>query len=123
MTDQERMTLAADRKLIFTNLANSVPMRQVMAAFGRSEKEVMAEFEFVAKKIRSYRFERGMPFAACMTIRDAQKNAALLLHTLERLNLSTEPKFAKVETLPFDMATGRVSQAEAKLLEMRMKAR
>lgn len=120
------MTLAADRKLIFTNLANSVPLRQVMAEFKRSEMEVMAEFEAVALRLKCYRFNRGMPFAACSTVREAEKNAAILLHSLDRLGwryLTSPPEFKRIETLPFDPGAGRVSPAEAKLIEMRMKAR
>lgn len=112
---------ADDRRLIFRNLANGVSVEQVMQNYRRSEKEVMDIFAYVSLKIRSYRFERGQPFAKCDTIDDARRNAPTVLTTLERLNLASDPKFSKITTLDFDPTPGRVSDGEAKLIEMRLK--
>lgn len=121
MTAEDRVKLATERKLVFANLANGVPVARVMAAFHLSEKDVMERFAFVWRKIKSYRFERGMPFASGETIRDAEKNAPLLLHTLERVDLSEAPRFSRIETLPIDPQPGRPSDAERKIQEMAMK--
>lgn len=111
------------RRLVFANLAKGVPVKHVMEAFKLSEKEVLDIFDFVSKKIRSYRFERAEPFAACDTINAAMKNAAIVLLTLEKLNLATDPKFSKVETAIFDPFAQGMSDGEMKLAEMKMRGK
>ena len=87
--------LAIERKLIFTNLLNGVPVGQVAQAFNRqTEKEVMDDFRFVAMKIKSYAFQRLMPYIALDTIAEAMQNKFLILGILEKVNLDILPMFS-----------------------------
>lgn len=104
------------RRLVFSNLLNGVSVEQVMVTFKLSAKEVMDDYEFVARKIRSYRFERGQPFLLCDTIANARGSREALLFTLSRLNTDTDPKFACIQTLDFDPAAG--SSALQKIQEI-----
>lgn len=115
MKDGER------RRLVFTNLANGLSVEAVMVALHMSEAEVLADFEFVSKKIRSYRFERIMPLIPLGTIAAARANRVEALYTMSRLNLGVEPVYSKIETLPFMDGSGSISEAEQKMLEMRMR--
>lgn len=81
--DLER--LGEERRLIFENYANGVPVEQIMAAFRRSEAEVTREIEFVGKKLREYRFKRHLPPLACETLRDIRFNRRALLETVAKL--------------------------------------
>lgn len=122
MSDDRRVK-ADERKLIFQNLVMGAPMPEIMKAFRKSEKEVMDVFHFVARKINSYRFERMQTFVRCETIRHAQQNPALLLYTLERLNLDRDPSFRSIETLPFGSpGPSPMSEGELRLLEVQRKA-
>lgn len=102
MSETDRVKLAEERKLIFANLVNGVPRQHVMETFQKSEHEVDAIYGFVATKVISYRFERGMPFVNCRSLDDAIRNKALVLHSLERVNLQTDPKYNNVQTAPID---------------------
>lgn len=111
------------RKLVFHNLALGHPVPTVMAALKLSEKEVLADFDFVARKIRSYRFERDMPPLDVSTIDKARNNRVAALFTLTRMNADKDPKYSRIESLPFTPDTGgRMSEAEQAMLEMRMRA-
>lgn len=117
MEDGER------RRLVFTNLANGVPVHRIMEAFQLSERDVMADFEFVAQKWRSYRFERIMSPIPCDTIAQLQANKVEAIYALSRLNLNTLPKFSKISQLPFTVEPdGRMSEAERVMLELRTRA-
>ena len=85
--------LGEERRLIFENVANGVPIQQVMSVFRRSEKQVMDEVKFVAKKIAEYRFRRHAPPLGCSTLNEISFNRRPLLETLRKLGdvyLSTE---------------------------------
>lgn len=97
----DRVKMAERRKLIFQNLVNGVPQEALRETFQATDKEIGGIFEYVTRKVRSYRFERGMPFVKCDTVDAARRNQALVLHTLERLNLSKDPKFSKIESFGF----------------------
>jgi hypothetical protein len=77
--------LGEERRLIFENVANGVPIEQIMVAFLRSEADVMREVEFVARKIREYRFKRHLPPLACGTIKEIRWNRPALLDTVTKL--------------------------------------
>lgn len=77
--------LGQDRRLIFENVANGVPIQQVMNVFRRSEKEVMDEVRFVGKKVAEYRFRRHMPPLGCDTLNELRINRAAILETLRKL--------------------------------------
>lgn len=78
-------TRGEERRLIFQNIANGVPMESIMAAFRRSEKEIWDEVEYVGRKIREYRFRRHMPPLEVQGIRAIRLNRLALLETLEKL--------------------------------------
>jgi hypothetical protein len=92
--------LGEERRLVFTNVANGVPIQQVMSAFRKSEKEVMDDVRFVAKKITEYRFSRRakptekeplgrpcpLPPLGCSTLAEITWNRLALLETLGRLS-------------------------------------
>ncbi len=77
--------IGAERSLIFSNVANGVPMELLMATFERSETEIMAEIDFVARKIREYRFRRKIPPVSADTIPEIRFNRRTLLENLEKL--------------------------------------
>ncbi len=77
--------LGEERRLIFENTANGVPVEKIMAAFRRSEAEVAKEVEFVGRKIREYRFKRFLPPLACGTIKEIRWNRLALLDAVAKL--------------------------------------
>lgn len=91
--------LGAERKLIFENVANGVPMETVMATFLRSEAEVLAECKFVGKKIMEYRIRRGIPALPYETLADIRWHRKAMLQTLGNLGpiyLSSPLLFTKI---------------------------
>ena len=74
-----------ERRLIFQNVANGVPVEKIMVAFLRSEKEVWDDVEFVGRKIREYRFRRHLPPLEHQGIRAIRLNRKALLETLSKL--------------------------------------
>lgn len=86
VTEVERLKkLGADRRLIFENVANGVPMEGVRAAFQRSQTEVDRELTFVGRKIKEYRFRRHQPPVPCDTVQEMRWNRVVLLETLRKL--------------------------------------
>ena len=81
----ERLKRGEERRLIFQNMANAVPMEQIKAAFLRSEEEVWQEVDYVSRKIREARFRTCMPPLDCMGLKAIRWNRKALLETLEQL--------------------------------------
>lgn len=77
--------LGEERRLVFENVANGVPVQQVMNVFRRSEKELMDDIRFVGRKIAEYRFRRHQPPLSCTTFNEIFTNRAALLDTLRHL--------------------------------------
>ena len=77
--------LGQQRRLIFENAANGVPIERIMAAFRRSEAEVWRDIEYVGKKIREARFRTRMPPLDCLGIQAIRWNRKGLLETLRQL--------------------------------------
>lgn len=105
--DDQRLKLGEDRRLIFQNLANGVPMEKIMAAFLRSEKEIWEEVEFVGRKIREYRFRRHLPPLECQGIKAIRFNRQALLKTVDMFGpeyLSSELILPKVHIESVDKA-------------------
>jgi hypothetical protein len=91
-----------ERALIFKNLLCGVPVWEVARAFHKNtEGEVMAAFNFVLKKAKSYCFERKMPPIFADSVEDAKKHRIVLLTVLPKLNLNKEAKFSKIFNEPF----------------------
>ena len=89
-----------------------------MEGFHLSEKEVLADFDFVVGKIRSYRFERLMPIIDLRSIEFARANRLDALYTLTRLNLEKDPAIPKVITVPYDPTGSGTSEAERIMMEI-----
>lgn len=105
MEESERLALGADRKLIFANVANGVPIEDIMATFHRSSDEIDREVAFVARKIKEYRFRQRIPPLACDTLKDIRFNRLALLDTLRKLGpnyLSSELLIAKIQIQSLD---------------------
>lgn len=110
------------RRLVFTNLANGLPVERVMEAFRLSEAEVMADFEFVCTKVRSYRFERAMPVVPCDSLHAVRMNQPELLHTITKLNLDKDPTFSRIGTLPLErVASGGMQPWQQQMLHMQLR--
>ena len=90
-----------ERKLIFTNIANGVPIAKIMEAFHKSEKEIMDIFHLVIRKINSYCASNDCPFVECGTIGDVRRNRFRLFPFVDVVNLD-KPVIFKVTTQPFD---------------------
>lgn len=74
-----------ERRLIFENVANGVPIEQIMTAFRRSEAEVWREVEFVGKKIREARFKCQLPPIDHQGIAAIRRNRLPLLEALAQM--------------------------------------
>lgn len=101
----DRQRLGEERRLIFQNVANGVPMEKIKAAFRRSEEEVWREVAFVGRKIREFRFRRRLPPIECMGEKAIRFNRKALLETLEKLGpgyLSSELLLPKIEIQKLD---------------------
>ena len=99
--------LATERKLIFTNLLNGVPIEQVAQNFHRqTEKEVMEDFRFVVLKIKCYAFQRVMPYIPMETVAEARTNKLQLLALVEKLNLDVLPVYSSIYTQPVEEVYG-----------------
>lgn len=117
------MNTGERRGLVFTNLANGLPVARVMDALHLSEQEVLADFTFVAQKIRSYRFERLMRVLPVQTIEDVRANRVEAILTLGKMKLDKDPKYSRIETLPYLIDDGgRMSDAERAMVELRARA-
>jgi hypothetical protein len=82
----DRLKRGEERRLIFENVANGVPMEKIKAAFRRSEEEVWRDVEFVGRKIREARFRARMPPLECQGIKAIRWNRRALLDTLRQLS-------------------------------------
>lgn len=92
------MDKAAERRLIFENLANGVGVEQVARDFGKNSiEEVMVDFRFVALKIKSYAFARLMPYIALDSVEHARQNRFVALTILAKLNLEVVPMFSSIK--------------------------
>lgn len=103
----DRLARGEQRRLIFENVANGVPMDKIKAAFRRSEEEVWREVEYVGKKIREARFRTRMPPLECQGIKAIRWNRKALLETLGQLKneyLASELILPKVEVQTLDSA-------------------
>lgn len=97
--------LGRERRLIFENVANGVPMERIMAAFRRSEAEVWREVEFVGRKIREARFRTQMPPVEVQGLKAIRLNRLVLLETLRQVSddyLSTSLIIPKIGVQDLD---------------------
>jgi hypothetical protein len=94
--------LATERKLIFINLVNGVPIHTVAQTFHReSERVVLDDFRFVALKIKSYMFSRAMPFIPLEHPHEVAQNKSLVFDLLNKVNLDVLPAFSKITSSEF----------------------
>ncbi len=93
MTEEERRALGMKRRLAFQNIANGLPVEQIMEALKLSELEVEQARRFVAKKITQHLVQRRQAPIECYDVKTIRWNRKLLLGVLARignLDLSTE---------------------------------
>ncbi len=90
-----------ERRLIFSNLLNGVPLTDVCKAFNKTEADVRAEFSYITQKIKNYCFLKGCPAIYCDTIEDARKNRYAIFPILRVVNLDKAPQF-KIKHEQFD---------------------
>jgi hypothetical protein len=81
----DRLKLGEERRLIFQNIANGVPMESIKTAFLRSEEQIWKDVEYVGRKIREYRFRRHLPPLEHQGISAIRLNRKALLDTLTKL--------------------------------------
>lgn len=91
-----------ERTLIFSNLLNGVPARQVAEVFRKPEEEVMQIFSFILRKIKSYCFLRARqkdayPIIVAHDVETAQAYRLTCLKVLPKLNLDTAPQFKDIQ--------------------------
>lgn len=118
----ERLKRGEERRLIFQNVANGVPMEKIKAAFLRSEDEVWREVEFVARKIREARFRAQMPPLECQGIKAIRWNRRALLDTLRQLSaeyLSSDLLIPKIGIQTIDSPQGLREAVQRSGLRMR----
>lgn len=93
MTEDEHRARGNTRRLVFQNLANGVPLEQVMADQHLSALEVEQARKAVARKLTEYLVHARQPVIACGDLREIRWNRKPLLALLARigdLSLSTE---------------------------------
>lgn len=90
-----------ERRLIFSNLLNKVPMENVAKAFNKTEADIKMDFAFIAQKIKNYCFKNNVPAIFCDTLEDARKNRHAIYPILNIINLDIQPEF-KVRHEAFD---------------------
>ena len=105
MNEQETAHQVFERRLVVENLAKGVEMPDVCRIFKRSPEDVMRDFNFAVRKIRSYTFERRMNAFNISTVEQARAEKQLFLFLLDRVNLAKEPKFPKIKTETLDETT------------------
>jgi hypothetical protein len=114
---EERLRLADDRRLIFENFCNLVPVEAMAEPFARSIEEIEREILFVGRKIREYRHRRclrpnpqqGMLVPlACETLEDILLNRDLLVRTL----LFIGPQTLSSELLLPNLRTHMIENAD-----------
>lgn len=94
---------ATERKLIFINLLNGVSPEQVARDFHKNTiAEIMEDFRFVALKLKSYGFQRAMPYIHCDTIDEARQSKLTLLVLLEKVNLDVVSVFSSIKPKPIE---------------------
>lgn len=90
-----------EQALIFQNLLNGVPVKQVCLAFNKTETEVLQTFSYVLLKVKSYVFLRqtrvGYPTIIASTIEEAKKYRLTCLSVLPKLNLSRPADFKDIQ--------------------------
>lgn len=101
----DRLRIGEERRLIFQNYANGVPVETIMEVYRRSQAEVEKDVEFVVKKLREYRFRRQLPPLDCSDERMIRFNRRPLLETLNKLGpeyLSSELILPKIGVQQLD---------------------
>lgn len=90
------------RCLIFANLLNGVPVRQVAEAFGlKSEDEAMYIFGLVLRRIKNYCFLRARqrnayPIIVASTIKEAQAYRLTCLTVLPKIDFEKAPTYKDI---------------------------
>jgi hypothetical protein len=98
-----------ERRMIFSNLLNKVPMENICKVFNKTEAEIKADFSYITQKIKNYCFKNNELPIFCDTIEDAQKNRRAIYPILNILNLEKKPEFKiRHEAFAGEMPRGAV---------------
>ena len=99
METPERSQLAVERAMIFRNLCNGVAVAEVAKAFNRpTEDAVLADFQYVVTKIKTYLFMRAIPPVPCDGIEQCRQNKIALFSIMRKVNLDICSPFKRLET-------------------------
>ena len=90
-----------ERKLIFSNIINGVPLETVAQAFHKTDADVQADFDYIIQKIKNYCFINGVPAIICDSVEQARKVRFPIFAVLEVVNLDKSPIY-KVTNKEFD---------------------
>ncbi len=82
-----------ERKLIFSNLLNKVPLGNVAQAFNKTETEIQADFKYIIQKVKNYCFLNGHPAIICDSIEQAQRLRYSIFPILKSINLDKAPEY------------------------------
>ena len=80
-----------ERKIIFSNLLNKVPVQNIALAFNKTENEILLDFKYIIQKIKNYCFLNSVPPIFCDTLPEAQKNKYSIFPILDKLDLEKAP--------------------------------
>lgn len=80
-----------ERKIIFSNILNKVPVLNIAQAFNKSENEIISDFKYIIQKIKNYCFINGHPAIYCDTIEEAQREKYSIYPILNVINLDKAP--------------------------------
>ncbi len=87
-----------ERKLIFSNLLNGVPLDTVAQVFHKTCADVQADFNYIVQKIKNYCFLNAVPAIHCESIEQARKVRHSIFPILEVINLDKSPIYKITST-------------------------
>lgn len=93
-----------ERRLVFLNLINSVPLKNVAESFNKTELEIKASFDYIIQKIKNYCFIKDVPAICCNTIAQAKAIRHSIYPILDKVDLDKEPIY-KITYRPYDGRT------------------
>lgn len=80
-----------ERKIIFSNLLNGVPLGNVCKAFNKSESEIQADFKYIMQKVKNYCFLNGVPTIVGDSVEECRKQRHSIFPILKMVDLNKSP--------------------------------
>lgn len=98
-----------ERRIIFSNILNKVPLENIGKAFNKAESDLISDFAYITQKIKNYCFNNNIPPIFCDTIEEAQKNRHRIFEILPFVDLNKSPKFKiKYENFNGNLSAGNL---------------